>query len=267
MILIDKILVLSRKKDTERRKYAEKQLHSVNIKDFEWFDAIDGYQTSDQIFINENIYNTDRGSMGCSLSHKRIFKYIIDNKLENVMVFEDDIIFHENFNILYNNFIEKTPTDYGIIFMGYCSLHLKSEENVIVNYFPYCTHSYIINNRMAKWFLENWKLCDTNIDVFLKKIYTEEKCPYKSYAWWNGGAKSIKQKLTRLGVYFSGIVFQNHDINHSMVNEENQKDVNLRIYKSKLIDNIDQLTSQYIKKIKYITDEIKNEINNLRIES
>lgn len=54
--------------------------------------------------------------IGCGLSHKKAWKYIIDNNLPNALIVEDDIVINEYINKLdkYN-----IPSDYDIVYLGY----------------------------------------------------------------------------------------------------------------------------------------------------
>ena len=234
---VNKIFIISRKKDEARRNFVVEQLHSVGIglPQIEWVDAIDGYETSPDEFKKEKIDTGHNGSNGCALSHKSVWKYIVDNNIDNAMVFEDDVVFHEYFPPLYFQYYEKTPSNYGIIFMGYCSFDGEEGVNAVYEFFPLCLHAYIIKKEMCHWLLNNFGICNKNIDLYIKELYDtkiknelliqgkiEEATNLISYVWWNGGLISPKQKETELKVYFRGLVYQHHDfsfINHSMYNK------------------------------------------------
>ena len=225
---VEKIFVISREQDKDRRSFVLEQLKNVGIgiPQIHWFNAVDGYKTDDEEFKKENINIGHKGSNGCALSHKNVWKYIVENKIKNAMVFEDDVIFHEYFPALYFQYYDKTPSNYGIIFMGYCSFDGEQNINAIYEYFPLCLHSYIIKYEMCEWLLTNFSNCDKNVDLYVKELYdTKLKRPLQdnliSYSWWNGALISPKQKVTELGVYFRGLVYQEHDFkkfkfNHSM---------------------------------------------------
>lgn len=52
--------------------------------------------------------------VGCFLSHKKCLEYIVTNKLENIIVFEDDAIF------IHDDFLQEDIEEgYDIIYLGY----------------------------------------------------------------------------------------------------------------------------------------------------
>jgi GR25 family glycosyltransferase involved in LPS biosynthesis len=58
------------------------------------------------------------GEIGCFLSHLRIFNLIRREKLEYAIIFEDDVIFCDNFLDSYSKIIQDLPSDTGILYLG-----------------------------------------------------------------------------------------------------------------------------------------------------
>jgi GR25 family glycosyltransferase involved in LPS biosynthesis len=90
---------------------------------FEWFDAVDGHSLPIEEFVKEGIEMKCRGSCGCALSHKRLWKKIVDEDIDRAIVFEDDVIFHEKFRKLMPFFWKQTPrimlwSFWGIVIIG-----------------------------------------------------------------------------------------------------------------------------------------------------
>ena len=91
----DKIFVISLKNNRERQNYIEKSLNKYNIK-FEFF--ITEKPNIENINILEKEYNLEiidynkvnYGCIGCFNSHLKIWKQIIDNSWNNVLIFEDN---------------------------------------------------------------------------------------------------------------------------------------------------------------------------------
>lgn len=147
----DKIFVISLKNNRERQNYIEKSLNKYNIK-FEFF--ITEKPNIENINILEKEYNlqlidynkVNYGVIGCFDSHLKIWKSIIDNSWNNVLIFEDDIIFNNNESIL-----KHIPSDYDIFYFGF-----EGGKNIPINNYigyptkPACTHAYAISNKGAK---------------------------------------------------------------------------------------------------------------------
>jgi len=119
------IFVISLKSDLSKRNLIKEKFKEVDI-NFLFFDAINGH---DEPYINEyNIYNDkpfdwdkshflekklkrkvirSPGAYGYLKTWEKLLCYAIDNKLENICVFDDDVLFdykfHEKFNLFIKN--------------------------------------------------------------------------------------------------------------------------------------------------------------------
>jgi GR25 family glycosyltransferase involved in LPS biosynthesis len=71
-------------------------------------------------------HNISIGELGCGLSHLWCLKNILENKYENAIIFEDDIIFHKNFEAKFFTIMEKQTYDF--LLLGACDFHF-SEMN------------------------------------------------------------------------------------------------------------------------------------------
>jgi GR25 family glycosyltransferase involved in LPS biosynthesis len=121
--------------------------------------------------IKKNIYtyycrynnNISIGELGCGLSHLWCLKNIIENKYENAIIFEDDIIFHKNFEAKFSKIIEKQHYDF--LLLGACDFHFSemNYKNVSENlYRPnidseklYGAHAIYYSLQGANYMLEN----------------------------------------------------------------------------------------------------------------
>ena len=145
------------------------------------------------------------GLIGCWLSHYLLWKYIFENKLDNVLILEDDAIPIQNFSIKLDNILKQIPTDYDIVFLG-CDGSCDSENNylaqliygknksvdvnnkindLVVPTFPLGMHAYIVSHRGAKKLLEIKELnkISYHIDYHLSKyIYSNKNYNIKMYA-------------------------------------------------------------------------------------
>lgn len=69
------------------------------------------------------------GEYGVLVSTINLWQYIVDNKIESLLVLEDDIILQENFVENFNLFIKDLPTDFDFLSFYYFSEQNKVEDN------------------------------------------------------------------------------------------------------------------------------------------
>lgn len=116
--IVDKVYVINLKKDNEKMKSVTKELGNQHIV-FERFDAIDGNTVKDDDRItkvcNKFCYN---GLKGCALSHRTIWEKALEKRYEHIAIFEDDILFHKDFNNILQLNYYNIPNDFDIVYLG-----------------------------------------------------------------------------------------------------------------------------------------------------
>lgn len=148
------------------------------------------------------------GSIGCAISHIRLWEYISRQARNDIFViFEDDIILSSDFKRLLYNLTSKLPSDFDIIFLGSNSTRGRDL-------------SYFINEKMFKSFnprrgLYAYLICPNSASKLVKLI--------KPFDLLYGGLDTKIGKLTReklLNVYhFSpSIVEVDTDITSNIYN-------------------------------------------------
>ena len=179
------ILIISLTSSTQRRKNIINIFDSLNIK-FQFIDAINGKDYI-QSYSKQRI-NLNPGEIGCFLSHKKVIKKIIDESIDEAIIFEDDIIFDKNFINFYTKWMKNiNSAKFDILKLGY-SDGMSFNYNKPVNYnlftiSNYCSSlivrpiertygsfAYIITKEAATMILP---LLDANIkpfDVFLQEL-------------------------------------------------------------------------------------------------
>lgn len=219
--------VISCENDKERREITEKRLREQNI-NFEFFDASDGYVLPKEVFEAENIFHDHPGARGVALSHKRIWKKMIEEDINQALIFEDDVIFHEHFTYFANHLYSMTPQN-SVMFLGYCCFQLmenghRISKPIICEHFPLALHAYIMTKEAAQWFLDNFGEMKENVDLHMRNLYytKEKERAWKSYVWWNGAYLSPLQKSSRFNVFFNGLCYQDHDMKLSIHRDLNE---------------------------------------------
>lgn len=98
------IFIINRAKDTTRRQAMSERLDLLGLK-YQFFEAVDGH-SFDAHNVPEYDGNRRRqyfgrdltsGEIGCLLSHRAIYKMMIEENVEHALVLEDDTIFQPNF--------------------------------------------------------------------------------------------------------------------------------------------------------------------------
>jgi len=192
-ITINKTIVINMKKDKERLDYIKKQCQKANIK-FERFNGIDGTKLNidelqknksikiyESSFFNHNMQgrNSLKGSIGCALTHKKIWKQITNSNKKNTLIFEDDVIIPKNFFKKFNFYSKQIPNDWDIIFLGGVRIFGKHiTKNIIKavstpnNIMNNCgLYAYIVNKNSAQKLINKCNPINNYIDIQINRHY------------------------------------------------------------------------------------------------
>lgn len=182
-----KIFVINLKSSVRRRKIMERQLTKLALP-FEIFEAVQGDVLTEKetkswyekdFYNNRPSYHTS-GMVGCSLTHYLIYKRIVEEKISQALILEDDMILGKTLPSLLKEISKKTRNDEVIMlfYQSYFSINFyqSSEENVQGKFNLYqvnnlkglrSTAAYIITHEAAKrmmngylpisFFPDDWK--------------------------------------------------------------------------------------------------------------
>lgn len=149
--------------ETDRLSRTVERLKAAGFTNIRRWDATDGFSDGirDILYkINKKDIRVDmvhnRGGIGCYLSHFTLWEHVRSLDLvHGVNIFEDDIVFHDQFQELAPVFYDQTPKDWDILYMG-CEV-IKGVETLlnrtfcvgaskVVNTYPaYCLHAYNVS--------------------------------------------------------------------------------------------------------------------------
>ena len=231
--LINKIYIINLKSCTDRKEHIIQELHSVNINDYEIFEAID--KDSDQV---KNIMNTDyirkfppcfrcnKNKCNCSnnilikqqignwFSFINVMKDIIQNDYKDlIMICEDDIKFTDNgIDILTKMITNENLENYKIDFQkpilirvgsGFNLDHTLNHEPKLVKKIVMSNPCFIINTKFAHSFINNLNEINTTSDVYIHdKILSKDKSiqsytvlPQPIYELSTGKFKKFKSEI------------------------------------------------------------------------
>jgi GR25 family glycosyltransferase involved in LPS biosynthesis len=107
----------------------------------------------------------------------------------NILILEDDVIFNENFEILFNNYISQVPDEWDMLYLsGNHNEHVgftknMISDNVIKCYMTYSTHSFAIKSTVYDLIISYLTNNQTKpVDV----LYTNIQKMCNAYSLWPG---------------------------------------------------------------------------------
>jgi GR25 family glycosyltransferase involved in LPS biosynthesis len=196
----DPCFIVSIDRCIDRYTFAHENVTKAGFKNIKRFKGVDAsvdnldeawvrhgsprFNETDKEFVHEW-----KGKQGCMLSHLDLWKGIIENKLDRVTVFEDDVRFHSNWSSLAPQYMKHTPNDYHILYLG---SQIEAPVHTPIAIVPvYCTHAYVITYEGAKH-LYNFIMTQPEgvhtIDIMFynhmwKKMYNPSYNPFVWYVW------------------------------------------------------------------------------------
>lgn len=166
--MIEHVFVINLKSRSDRWNSIQNNFKNTNLKLTRW-NAVYGKNLTEKQ-INKvtspfgNIF-CSRGMIGCWLSHYSLWKHIVKNKLNNVLILEDDAEPVADFNNKINQILSEIPPDYDFVYFG-CSgscdkigndtislLFGKKNkditDNIMIPAFPFDMHAYLLSYKGA----------------------------------------------------------------------------------------------------------------------
>ena len=210
ILYIPKIYIINLKNKKDLKEKIIQQFQSLNIENYEFFEAINGYTNQDIIDKYEEYnlkYNNNKinkftltvkkkhinslGALGIIYSTIKLFKKINEDKNTNhVLILEDDVYLHKNFN----NYYQILKTDLknkDFIFLGFNSLGkslnniinkscvkllllknvIKDDDTIYGAYSYICSRKYrdFIINLGVDYFIENNVNLDSAINIYINE--------------------------------------------------------------------------------------------------
>jgi GR25 family glycosyltransferase involved in LPS biosynthesis len=183
--MIDKYYMCHYTKLSERKVYAKSQLDRFNI-EAKWINSFDkediGYSSLfteyPKILNHSPLFNRklSKSEISLCLKHIEVFKDVISNSYQNVVVFEDDIILVDDFDIKLNEYMKQLPKDYDILWIGSCcNLHADYEanKNIYKANSSRCTHTYLISNSGCRKMISQLEHLNHPIDWYFNFVISQ----------------------------------------------------------------------------------------------
>jgi GR25 family glycosyltransferase involved in LPS biosynthesis len=130
------------KRSTDRKNKLEQKFKDANITNYTFIEAVDG-QNNDLSSYNFKVISEwiepfssrimTKGEIGCSLSHYNIWKKMIDQNLDNILILEDDVEFTDEVNNI-SEYFKFLPEDWDMVYFGgNHNTHMRVHPPKIIN--------------------------------------------------------------------------------------------------------------------------------------
>jgi len=181
----DKIYCINLEKRKDRLEKCNQEFikHRLNV---DIFKAIDGnsYDTSN-MFVNPTI---EKGNVGCVLSHLKIIQDAQHKNYDKILILEDDIIFDNELNKKFEQYIKELPHDWDMLYFGgNHNFHTGHKLDMISEHIGKCkltytTHSYAIRNTFFQKVINKFQNITHPVDV----LYTQLQSENNIYTFYPG---------------------------------------------------------------------------------
>lgn len=178
---LPKIFCLTLKDTPKRKEYAENHFKQNGL-DVEFFEGINGSTFGLRTIIpyrdddpNGPDYFIKQGRIGCLLSHLMLWKTLLHNSYDEILILEDDIQLPNNFIEKFQELKNKLPNDWQYVFVGHCCLapsehQIKIAEGIVVTDTPpMCTHAYMVKKTSLLTLIETNSQAWAAVDIQIQK--------------------------------------------------------------------------------------------------
>lgn len=171
--LVDESYVINLERRQDRMEHMGIQMKNLEIL-YKRFDAVDGQKIKGDTILS-------KGALGAVRSHIGVIKDAIQNDYQKIAVFEDDIIFCDDFDTRLKYYLENLPVDWDIMYLG-CHFNSCSDPTHLKNNVYRIRESYgcfamILNNQHG---LFNKILNNVNelipYDDYIKSLQKDLNC-------------------------------------------------------------------------------------------
>ncbi len=155
-----KVFVINLKDSLERRKSIDIQLNKLNL-DYEVVDAIDGRALSNEEITqhtHELNYACKPGEIGCSLSHLKVYRKILEHNIPCALILEDDVQLTDDLPLVLtelSHFIKTNAPSVTLLTHAH-QYDAKIRHKILPQYELHvlieasCSHGYVINASAAQ---------------------------------------------------------------------------------------------------------------------
>ena len=200
---VDQIFIINLDERTDRLKAVTKEMEKHHL-EFERFPAI----KPDRSEIPESQYNNMLGKInkdpyviatcGVKQSHVEIIKIAKERGHKQVLILEDDVVFTDQFENLFNIALRELPKNWDMLFLGANHIEpfqlISSSIARVIK--AYAIHAYIIRESMYDIIIDNAIDSGEEIDVYYaNSIFPNFNCycARPTLVWQKAGFSDIVQ--------------------------------------------------------------------------
>lgn len=140
-------------------------------------------------------YQCDNSNNGCTLSHASVIHRAKLIGLKSVMIFEDDVVLHDEFRYQLLLSLQHLPDDWDMLYLGgsHRERPVKVNDHILRVTKTLTTHAYILRDTMYHLVIDNFKSFRQPVDCY----YADWQKDHHVYitnpplAWQRGGYSDI----------------------------------------------------------------------------
>ena len=191
----DRVVVISLLEREDRRTRLLKNLSDCNLAnadDLTWLEAVDGRAAA-----LPDWWKAGAGAWGCRFSQLRVLQDAQRDSLENILILEDDAVFHPRTREWLDEIMPMIPADWGQFFLG--GQHMKppvrtTNPKLLEGRCITRTHAYVAHKSLFQTLIDliqNDQDYQANPGRHIDHQFAEQqlKGTWKAYApaWWFAG--------------------------------------------------------------------------------
>lgn len=201
---VDRISIISLPHRSERRDTLVSNLEATGLAspdDLTWIEAVDGRKDKPPAW-----WKAGEGAWGCRESHLKAINQAQADGLKNILILEDDAVFHEDAGQFLSELFSSLPPHWELFFLG--GQHLvppsKTAHPLLLKGHGISrTHAYVASHRAFSKFRSliaksspYHQQDDWHLDHYLAHLQ-REKC-LKAYApsWWLAGQEASHSDIS-----------------------------------------------------------------------
>lgn len=191
----DKIYCVNLDRRPDRWEEAKEEIEKHNLK-VERFSGVNG-NVDNIVKLN----GATDGDVGCTLSHYNIIKDAKKNDYDVILVLEDDVIFTDNLNELFEEYMKEVPTDWDMLYFGgnHVGGLIHVTPHVAKVKHTYTTHAYAIKKSVFDHVELLHGKGQKQVDVYYSEIQKIYNCyVFRPHlAWQRDGFSDIQNTHTK----------------------------------------------------------------------
>lgn len=156
--LFDKIFVINLKRRPDRLEHFDSQAKKYGI-NYEIIEAFDGdtingdFEIFGKKIIPSGEYkgldNYMKSCLGATISHYQVLKKSIENSYKKIMVFEDDVLFNDDFEKSLIDGVSNLPENWDFLYLSGTAVDFEKINTSISKLkSSYCLHSYCLSSNI-----------------------------------------------------------------------------------------------------------------------